>query len=380
VATTFSSGMDASEQMTSGKILIALQSYEAGGAEQQAVYLATGLKQRGYDVTVLAFGPFKGLALERFKAAGIKTITPGFHQRQLLGPMQNLKARILLLKYSLRLIYQVRQLQVDAVLAFTYPANMIFGRFWKWMKVKAFFWNQRDGGFKFTGSSLEVSVLENCTGIISNSQEGKRFLEKYTRKEIRIIHNGVAISETQVKLRAAENKLRVVMVANLHANKDHITLLNAWGIVKNRTDRKIELLLAGKEGETSEAIRSLISERQLSDSVMCLGQVRDIQGLLSTCDVGVLSSINEGLPNGILECMAAGLPVVATRMLGSLETLGEDYDFLVDRENPMELGEKITRLVEDEKLREVVGNQNRQRVRNEFNMDKMIDSYMRLIH
>jgi glycosyltransferase involved in cell wall biosynthesis len=63
-----------------------------------------------------------------------------------------------------------------------------------------------------------------------------------------------------------------------------------------------------------------------------------------------------------------------------LETLGEDYDFLVDRENPTELGEKITRLVEDEKLREVVGNQNRQRVRNEFNMDKMIDSYMRLIH
>ena len=76
-------------------ILIALHLYSAGGAERQALYLAKGLKENGYRITVIAFGEGKGLAWDRFQSAGIHCIALGFREKLILGKKSGLKEKLL---------------------------------------------------------------------------------------------------------------------------------------------------------------------------------------------------------------------------------------------------------------------------------------------
>ncbi len=79
--------------------------------------------------------------------------------------------------------------------------------------------------------------------------------------------------------------------------------------------RPVKFLLAG-EGEYRPAVERLTREHELVDRVVLLGQRSDISGLLKAADVFLFCSMTEGLPNAVLEAMAAGLPIVATDVPG----------------------------------------------------------------
>ena len=71
-------------------------------------------------------------------------------------------------------------------------------------------------------------------------------------------------------------------------------------------------------------VEALIQELKIVSSVRLVGEVPDLANLLGALDLGVFSSRFEGCPNGVLECMAAGLPVVATDIPGIIEAVGSD--------------------------------------------------------
>ena len=170
------------------------------------------------------------------------------------------------------------------------------------------------------------------------------------------------------------------MLANLHSTKDHMTLLKAWKIVIDQLSASfpVELILAGKEGDTTVALKAFTDEHKLR-TVSFAGQLSNVYGLLATCSIGVFSSLKEGLPNGILECMAMKLPVVATRIHGSLEALGNDCNFLVAPSNPEDLAKKLLQLILDSDLREMEGLKNQKRIHELFCMEKMIGQYDTLV-
>jgi glycosyltransferase involved in cell wall biosynthesis len=114
----------------------------------------------------------------------------------------------------------------------------------------------------------------------------------------------------------------VVHVAGLRPVKDQSTLLHAWRKVmdsRNRSSAHDALLLIVGEGECRGQLGALAQELQISGGVRFLGQRRDLEDLLPTSDIFVLSSISEGLSFAILEAMACALPVVATRVGGNDE-------------------------------------------------------------
>lgn len=362
--------------MRNKRILIALHRLEGGGAERQAAYLAEGLVQRGYSVTVLAFGKREGLALEWFNAIRISPLCTGFSERFLLDYSKSLRSWWLRKKYAHKLIAIVCSLQVNVIIPFTYPPNVIYGILWRKMNVAKCFWNQRDEGRLFLGRSFETTALNHVTTIISNSMAGRNFLEKYTDREVMVIHNGI---RQLVTPRAEDHDdLNVVMIANIHKYKDHLTLLKAWKKITRRINN-VKLLLAGKEGDAALEVKQYVVENMLADSVSFLGQVNDIPSLLRIVDIGVFSSNNEGVPNGILECMSTGLPVVATRIEGSEEALGVDYQFLSEPSNDTDLFDKLMLLLEDGDLRVKVGKANRERVKRKFSTEIMLDKYLFLI-
>jgi glycosyltransferase involved in cell wall biosynthesis len=121
-----------------------------------------------------------------------------------------------------------------------------------------------------------------------------------------------------------------------------------------------------------EPLKTLAYDLDLGPSVRFLGHVADIPSLLGAVDLGVFSSQLEGCPNGVLECMAAGLAVVATDIPGVREAMGSQNDGILAIPGDFgDMASKITRLALDPALRTRYGSANRERVQQLFGVDRM---------
>jgi glycosyltransferase involved in cell wall biosynthesis len=136
---------------------------------------------------------------------------------------------------------------------------------------------------------------------------------------------------------------RIVCVANLRSQKDHLTLLRAMNQVIQQYS-KAHLILIGGAGEPacSSQLFSEINKGNLAGRVSWLGTRDDVFAVLQNCDIGVLSSRSEGLPLALLEYGMAGLPAVATKVGECAEVLGEGaYGLLVPPGEPRLLAEAL---------------------------------------
>jgi glycosyltransferase involved in cell wall biosynthesis len=106
---------------------------------------------------------------------------------------------------------------------------------------------------------------------------------------------------------------RVVCVANLRPEKDHLTLIRAMAVVVRELGGA-HLLIVGPSSDPdySDRIHREIAAQNLTEHITLLGQRQDVAAILRCCDVGVLSSVNEGFPLALIEYGLAGLPAIAT--------------------------------------------------------------------
>jgi glycosyltransferase involved in cell wall biosynthesis len=109
----------------------------------------------------------------------------------------------------------------------------------------------------------------------------------------------------------------------------------------------IELLIAG-DGEQKSELQTLITRLGRDDRIHLLGHCGDLIDFYESLDVFVLSSLREGLPNVLLEAMALGVPVVATRVAGIPRLIAhEETGLLADAGNASDLTQAIARLLSD---------------------------------
>ena len=114
----------------------------------------------------------------------------------------------------------------------------------------------------------------------------------------------------------------MVAVGNLHTYKGHRDLIEACGLASERLPTPWRVLVAGRDAEGNRALyEQLIVERGLSERITLLGERKDVAQLLFAADLFIHPSHHEGLPNSVIEAMAAGLPVVATAVGGVPETV-----------------------------------------------------------
>jgi len=357
-------------------ILLFIQRYQAGGAERQASYLGKYLLENGYRVSVLAFGGTKNKAFDWFKE--LERYALGFTEKNIFKSKPSLFIVIKKLYDLRRLKKQIRSINPDIIVPFTYEPNILVGRYWRKLGLKAGIWNQRDEGRYFNKTRAELKALHACGIHISNSKEGLDFLQELGVLTVNLIHNGIEIPNTS-KVEKADSIVRFVMLANLHVFKDHITLLKAWLILLEEiSSPKIELLLAGAFGNAEAEIRKFIKDHNVGSTVRILGKVDDTVNLLATSDIAVFSSYKEGLPNAVLESMAVGLPLIATRIPGTEEALGESYPYLVEPKNEKQLAKMMKELLIEKNRRTEIGQKNFQRVQSSFAIQKMGESYISL--
>lgn len=151
--------------------------------------------------------------------------------------------------------------------------------------------------------------------------------------------------------------VRIVCVANLRPQKDHLTLLEAMtGVVEALPD--VHLLIVGAAPDAAHLgeVRRRIAARRLHDHVSLLGPRLDVAQVLAAADVGVLASSSEGLPLALIEYGHAGLATVATDV-GECRAVLDDGNagVLVPPGDSQALAAALVRLLTSPALRGALG-------------------------
>lgn len=180
---------------------------------------------------------------------------------------------------------------------------------------------------------------------------------------------------------APPGTLVVVNVGRLDPVKDQAGLIAAFKLLCDSspaTTAPLRLAIAG-EGVCRKDLETHIARLGLRDQVCLLGDRKDVPEILAECDVFALSSVAEGIPLTLLEAMAAGLPVVATRVGGVAEVVVEGTTgTLVEPGSPAALAQALRGYVEDESRRGRHGDAGRQRVEQRFSLPAMLAGYTSL--
>lgn len=197
-----------------------------------------------------------------------------------------------------------------------------------------------------------------------------------------VIRNGVDLNRFQrvdradarARLGFADDELVAIAVGRLVPVKDHLTLLEATALAR-RSGRPFTLAIAG-----DGPLRSTLEERAralgLDAAVRFLGHRGDVETVLAAADLFVLSSVSEGLSNTILEAMATGLPVVATRVGGADEMVEDGVTgVLVPASSPSEMAAALTAVFGDADARRTMGIRGRARAKTEFSLETMVRRY-----
>lgn len=347
-----------------------------GGAERQALYFVEHLAGLGKSPEVLTFGDGEALR-PMLDALRVPVHAIDYHAAWPRARRANALARLIL-----RLRSRVKP---DAILPFGAPASKVTGLIWRHAAARYAWWNQQDEGRGLAGSSAERKILARMPSITSNSYVGRDFLAAtygIDAERIRVYNNGTPVPEGRddrgdwrENLNAGNRPL-VAMIANVTRFKDHNTLVAAWPKVKQHfaSQRPPVLVLAGHLQETSlvSVIKTKAFDLGLSaDDIRFLGPINDVGGLLRACELVVHSSLTEGCPNAVCEAMALGRAVVATDIPGCRQALGDSSMQLVAPQSPAELAHRIIEMLEQNDLRQQLGERNRQRIKSEFSIDGM---------
>jgi len=369
------SGAQLGQALFGRRVIVFFNNLDLGGAECQGLVLARHLAREEHAVVEVWGFSGPGRVAESCDEAGIPWR---------VVPFQWGGSRLNLLVQLLRLIRTLRRARPDVLLPYTLPPNVVCGALWRFSGARACIWQQRDAGIGCCPAHLQRYAVRRTPQFIANSTTSAAFLTGelgVSPDEVNVIHNGVVLTAAvegreswRAKLGLRDADVVACMIANLHGNKDHDTLLRAWRLVLDQVPSNLpppQLLLAGRFDGAELKLKALAFDLNLGSTVRFLGGVDDISGLLSAVDLGVFSSRREGCPNGILECMAAGLPVVATNVPGCREALGENANWLAEPGDYTGLGQNIVSLLKRPDLRAADAKSNQQRVREVFSADRM---------
>jgi glycosyltransferase involved in cell wall biosynthesis len=168
-----------------------------------------------------------------------------------------------------------------------------------------------------------------------------------------------------------------VFVGRLHEQKDLAALIAAAPHFLDQLPDH-DLVLVG-EGPQRQSLSRLAGGLGIGHRVHWPGWRPEVPAILAAAEMLVLPSRWEGMPNVLLEAMAAGKPVVATRAEGVGEVLGElAAEQTVPVGDMCALARRIVQLAQSPPLAQRLGRENRQRVLAHFSLQEMVRSYERL--
>ena len=349
---------------------------EIGGAEIQLIRLITHLNPKQFRVTVICLdGP--GSLLSQFEACADEVIV--FNRRGLFDVVTFGK-----------LLGQIRRINPKTVHTTLYIANLFGGWAARIAGVPNVVVSQRGLGIDPQHSKLKRAVHALSNGFIGqfsdarivNSQAISDRMAGYGWTDCKVIHNGILerhcpsegkLEKLRLELGLSENSTILTTVSRIDPKKDLVMMLRAFRLVLDREPDTTLLIAGGGFPEYDRRLHEEATRLGIIDRVRFLGFRRDITNLIALCDISLLSSITEGLPNAILESMLLGKPVVATRVGGVPELIDHGIEgYLTESGNSSAFADYILELIREPVSRETMGIFGRTRALSEFSMNKTV--------
>lgn len=386
------------EQMVRPRVLHLINSFEIGGTERQAVELLKRLDTSRYTIRVAALhktGPFYTEIASRFSSVPEFPLT-SFYNRNAVRQLR-------------RLVRLINRERVDILHAHDFYSGVIGAAAARMAGIKAIA-SQRH--LKLSDRKVHQIghriIYRLAHRIVVNSNAIQDFILKEGNapaRKIIVIKNGIvspfdrldssdysAFNQLRrdvdsIRREARErlcgelridpdNKL-VGMMARLQPVKGHRFFIEAAASVL-KIHPQSHFVLVG-DGPLRGEIEDQIARLEISDRVHLLGDRSDASSVVSAFDLAALASLHEGLPNAVMEAMAAGVPVVATDVGGTKELITDgETGYLVAPSDSEALASRIIYALEDERNRIEIAERAREFVIERFGIERMVESVERL--
>lgn len=212
--------------------------------------------------------------------------------------------------------------------------------------------------------------------IVTNSRAGAARLrrEGIGRHRIVQVPNGIDLGSFFPSRERAAAPRRIVSVARLRPEKGHDVLIDAAGVVF-REFPDAALSIVG-DGPLNHQLAALVSERGLGGRVRLSGHSDAVAATLREHDLFVLASRSEAFPNSVVEAMACGLAVVATRVGGIPELVDDGRTgLLVPAGSPGALAAALLRLLREPALARALGDAARAHIVSRYSFDRMVGQF-----
>ena len=324
-----------------------------GGAEIQLFNLVCRLSERGHNFYVIT-----SVNGNLNKSSKIRIPYANFRLRLWPKPFNILSYTLKSLILSLRLREQINVIHVHTA---DYP--MIAGFLFSLFSHKPYIVACRGSDIrissrKFLHRAFRLPFLRNAKTLVAVSNEIAELLtNKYgiCRHRILVIRNAY---DDRVMQEIARNKVqaenlrpkRIVCVANMRPEKDHMTLLKGFKRITKSID-EAQLLLIG-DGPLRLQLEKFCARHRLRN-VRFLGRIpfNEVLENVAKSDIFILTSIEEAMPNAVIEALALGKPVIATRVGGIPEIVKDGFNgILIPPKSPQHVARALRTLLRDEKL------------------------------
>lgn len=357
------------------KILYVINQLGIGGAERQLLYLVRNLDRTQFSPLVCVLTTSTELATE-FRSAGIPVVV--FRR---LSPKFDLSK-------LLRLIILLRKVKPDLVHSFMTTANIYASLAGRFVHTRVIVSERNAEPNKpALRRWMECVSIRRAACLIANSQAGaSRIIRRgvMPKEKVFVIHNGIDLTRfealpdsitVRIKFGLCSDIPIVGIVGTIDGErKDHLTFFQAMHVLDQQYGQQVQILCVGT-GPMLQQVRDLVHKLGLEERTVFTGIREDVPEIMRGLDVLVSSSRWEGMPNVIMEAMAAGRPVVATAVGGTPELVKHgETGFLVPPGNPSALAAAVLRVLEHPNLAFQMGQAGRRRIEQYFTVEKMVRS------
>jgi glycosyltransferase involved in cell wall biosynthesis len=378
------------------KILRVIARLNMGGPALHVAYLTAGLRKLGYDTTLVAGSLARGEDSMAFVAAGLDVDVVRIDELgREISPLRDLMATIRLARLIRRERPQILHThtakagtvgRVAALLAGSRRPPIIVHTFHGHV-LRGYFGPVRSRFFRL----LERWLAANTTALVAVSPQVRDDLVSLGvagRDRFVVIRLGIELDERV----AAEQNGRGESRRYLGIPEDRFAV--GWIGRMTAVKRTDDVLLAFKQlrsngidaclcmvgdGPDREHLEQRAQELGVIRDTLFLGYQEEVAPFYAAFDALVLPSGNEGTPVSAIEALAAGRPVVATRVGGVPDVVRDGEDgFLVEAGATDDLADRLTQLARDPDLRERMGKQGRERVVPRYAVDRLVGDVDRL--
>lgn len=156
-----------------------------------------------------------------------------------------------------------------------------------------------------------------------------------------------------------DDEIAIGIVGRLAPVKNHEMFIDAICNCQKQTSKKIRAFIIG-DGELAEQLQTYCKNTNTEQIITFTSWIKDVDVAYAGLDIVALTSFNEGTPVSIIEAQAAGKPVVSTNVGGINDIVQEDETALLSEIDTEKFTEKLTRLINDDDLREKMSEKSRQ--------------------